>query len=296
MDFLQLKYFQLVAKYQHLTKAAQALNISQPALSKMISKLENDLGYELFERKGRKIALNKLGEAYLHTVENVFAELKNGEHALAILAEKQSQLITMAVTIPTILPELLGAFLEKHPKARFRQFQASSDHMKKQLESGEIDVGISTTPIIGDEIEWLPVLEEELMLTVPLNHPLADRGSIRLIEVKDDPFIVMPNGFDFRRMTDAFCAEAGFSPNYAFEGVETGITQELVEKGLGVAFFPPLVTSKRVYDLQTAKLSIIEPKCSRSVGLVWHKRRSCPQIVQDFIAYTIQYLEGKRKS
>jgi DNA-binding transcriptional LysR family regulator len=107
IDLLQLRYFQIVAKHQHLTKAAEALNITQPALSKMIAKLENNLGYELFDRKGRQIQLNKLGESYLRTVEHVFLYLKEGEKELAYLAEKQNNLISISVTIPSILPELL---------------------------------------------------------------------------------------------------------------------------------------------------------------------------------------------
>lgn len=79
MDLLQMRYFQEVAKHQHLTKAAHALNVSQPALSKTISKLEQRLGYELFNRSGRKIQLNPLGEAYLQVVENVFGKSKKAK-------------------------------------------------------------------------------------------------------------------------------------------------------------------------------------------------------------------------
>lgn len=291
MDLLQLKYFQEVAKHQHLTKAAQELNVSQPALSKMISKLEQRLGYQLFDRTGRQIRLNKLGESYLKIVENVFLELQKGEKELAFLTEKQNDLVSIAVTIPTILPRLLGGFLDDHPKARFRQYQAFAERMKTQLETGEIDVGISTLPIEGENIEWYPIIEEEIMLAVPLSHPLAERKSIFLNEVENDPFIVMPPGYGFRQMTENFCAEAGFYPDFAFEGDETGVTYELVEKGLGVAFSPSLIRSQRLSSLKLAELIIAEPKCRRSVGLVWHKNRPQTKTVQEFIAYTINFLE-----
>lgn len=296
MDLLQLKYFQEVAKHQHLTKAAQELNISQPALSKMISKLEQRLGYQLFDRTGRQIRLNRLGESYLKIVENVFSELQKGEKELAFLTEKQNELISVAVTIPTILPQLLGGFLENHPKARFRQYQAFADRMKFQLETGEIDVGISTFPIEGDNIEWYPIIEEEILLAVPLSHPLAGQKSIRLNEVENDPFIVMPPGYGFRQMTENFCAEAGFYPDFAFEGDETGVTYELVEKGLGIAFSPSLIRSPRLSNLNLAELSIVEPKCTRSVGLVWHVERAQTKTVQEFIAYTITFLEQAKIS
>lgn len=296
MDLLQLKYFQEVAKHQHLTKAAKELNVSQPALSKMISKLEQRLGYQLFDRTGRQIQLNSLGEAYLKIVENIFFELKKGEKELAFLTEKQKDLVTVAVTIPPILPQLLGGFLKQHPKARFRQYQAFADRMKTQLETGEIDVGISTFPIEGDNIEWFPVIEEEMLLAVPLSHPLAEQKSIYLNEVENDPFIVLPPGYGFRKMTESFCAKAGFYPDFAFEGDEASVTYELVEKGLGIAFSPSFIRSQRLSSLNLAELKIIEPKCMRSVGLVWHKERTQTKTVREFIAYTIEFLEKAKTS
>ena len=295
MDFLQLKYFQEVAKHQHLTKAAQALNVSQPALSKTISKLEMRLGYQLFDRTGRQIRLNSLGQAYLKTVDTIFLELQKSEKELAFLTEKQNRLISVAVTIPTILPELLGGFLKTNPQAQFRQYQAFAQRMQSQLESGEIDVGISTFPIQGENIEWHPIIEEEILLAVPLTHPLALRKSIELTEARNDPFIVMPPGYGFRDLTENFCAQAGFYPDFAFEGDETGITYELVEKGLGIAFSPSLIRSKRISSLQLTELKISEPKCTRLVGLVWHKERNQTDTVKEFIAYTIAFLEEQKK-
>ena len=295
MDLLQLKYFQEVAKHEHLTKASQKLNVSQPALSKMIAKLEQSLGYQLFDRTGRQIRLNKFGKAYLQTVENIFQELNKGDKELAYLADKQKELISVAVTIPLILPELLGGFLEKYPKTRFRQYHAFSERMRNQLETGVIDVGIATVPFEDDDIEWYPVFQEEILLAVPLSHPLAERKSIYLKEVENDPFIVMPAGYGFRDMTESFCASAGFYPNFAFEGDETGVTFELVEKGLGIAFSPTVIKSQRVASLNIAELHVIEPKCYRSVGLVWHKNRSQTEVVKEFIAYTIDFLENSKK-
>lgn len=296
MDLLQLKYFQVVAKLQHLTKSAEALHISQPALSKMISTLEKSLGYELFDRKGRQIKLNRLGEAYLATVEKVFNELNEGERNLAYLAERQNNRLSIAVTIPNILPELLGTFLELHPDARFRQYHASTEKIKQQILSGEVDVGISTFPVHGPDLEWQPVLEEEILLSVPLKHRLAARKEISLIEVKDDPFIVPAQGYSFRDMTVSFCAQAGFYPNFAFEGDETGITLELVEKGLGIAFFPQIMTSRRMINMAFAKLRIADPVCRRTVGLVWHKKRDYSKMAKDFIEHTTVFLKCKEEA
>ncbi|MBP1914183.1 DNA-binding transcriptional LysR family regulator [Lederbergia galactosidilyticus] len=295
IDLLQLKYFQVVAKHQHLTRAATELNITQPALSKMIAKLEKVLGYQLFDRRGRQIQLNSLGEAYLRTVENVFLELKMGEAELAYLADHQNKVLSISVTIPSLLPDLLGDFLVRYPGTRFRQHQASFEKMVQQLEAGEIDLGISTKPVAKENIEWIPILEEEILLTVPLSHPLANRKAVYLKEVEKDPFVVMPTGYDFRTMTEHFCHLAGFSPDFAFEGDETGITQELVERGLGVAFYPTVLINDRVRKMKTAKLKIIEPRCTRTVGLIRAKNRKQTNITMKFSQFVIEYLKNRQK-
>jgi len=291
IDILQLRYFQVTAKHEHLTRAAAELNISQPALSKMIAKLEENIGYELFDRIGRNIKLNKFGDSYLRTVENIFLMLQEGELELDQLAGKQSNILSISVTIPTILPELLGEFIELQPEARFRQRQVMPSQIKRQIETGEIDLCISTQPVFGNDIEWMPLIEEEIQLAVPLSHPLAKYNEIQLKELVNEPFIVMPKGYQFREMTELYCMKAGFYPKIAFEGEETGVTYQLVEHGLGIAFYPNSLSAKRIRHLKIAKLKIVEPSCTRTVGLVWNKKRIQSPMLEHFIQFTAQYLK-----
>ncbi|MGX9135451.1 LysR family transcriptional regulator [Rummeliibacillus sp. JY-2-4R] len=292
---MQLRYFQVTAKHEHLTRAADELNISQPALSKMISKLEENLGYELFDRVGRNIKLNNFGESYLGTVEKIFLSLQEGEAELDQLAGKENNIISIAVTIPTILPELLGEFNKMHPEARFKQRQVIPSHIKKLIETGEIDLCISTQPVFGDDIMWLPLIEEEIQMAVPLTHSLANKKEISLKQLCDEPFIVMPKGYQFREMTELFCMKAGFYPKIMFEGEETGITYQLVEQGIGIAFYPTILSAERIQKINMAKLKIVEPKCSRTVGLVWNKNRIQSKMLEHFIQFTETFLRNRYK-
>lgn len=288
MDLLQLKYFRIVAKYEHLSRAAEELRIAQPSLSQTISRLEKDLGYKLFTRIGRKIKLNDNGKAYLKRVNNVFLELDEGIREMEDLNRHNNDKISIAVTIPSILPDLIVGFKNLYPQVRFRQYQSASARMIKQLESAEIDVGISTVEIISEDLQWIPLLHEELLLTVPPGHHLADRKSIRLSEVESEPFIAMPAGHGFRDITEGFCKEAGFTPFTAFEGDEAGITQKLVARGLGVAFFPS-ITSFDPSHSDTVKLRIEEPYCYRTIGLLMNKKHYVTSTVQDFIDFVIDH-------
>jgi DNA-binding transcriptional LysR family regulator len=291
MEFLQLQYFQTVARLEHMTKAAEQLRIAQPSLSKTIARLESDLGVPLFDRQGRQLKLNSYGRAFLARVDRAFMELNEGKRELQDLAGLDRGLVTLAVSIPRILPELLGSFLKEYPQVHFRQRFESTSSMKRLLDSGDIDFCISSVPIEGPELEWKPLLTEEVFLLVPSEHPLSRRESIRLLEVKDEPFIGMNAGVGFRELTDAFCRDAGFQPNIAFEGDDPDIIGGLVEQGLGIAFIPAL-SMNRVSRPQLKRLRITNPTCQRTIGLGRSNRRYVSLAAQRFQAHVMEYFSG----
>ena len=288
MELLQLRYFQKVAHMEHMTKAAEQLQIAQPSLSKTISRLEEELGVELFDREHRKISLNAAGRIFLNRVERTFAELNEGQRELNQFIDQNQRSITLAVTIPRVLPALLGSFLSKYPDVRFQQFLKSVSSMKNLLVEGELDYCISSVPIEGEEIRWEPLITEEIFLIVPPNHRFAERKSIRLEEVKDEAFISMNTGFGFRSLTDQFCQEAGFVQNIAFEGDEPTVISDLVRQGLGVAFVSELSWVPKSGEFPH-KLRIDEPSCQRTIGLAWSEKRYFTPIAKQFRQFVLEY-------
>ncbi len=292
MELLQLKYFQTVAGLEHMTKAAEELQIAQPSLSKTISRLEEDLGVPLFDRKNRQLRLNEYGKLFLDRVNRIFLELNEGKREIAERSEQGQSQITLAVSIPRVLPELLSSFLKQYPDIKFQQVLKSTTSMKSQLEKAEIDFCISSVPIEGTDIVWEPLMTEEIYLIVPPEHRLSRREEIVLSEVKNDPFISMNTGFGFRNLTDAFCHEAGFIPNIAFEGDEPGVIGDLVRQGLGIAFIPEISWIHHTNPFPN-KLRIIEPKCQRTIGLGWSKRRYLSDAAQQFRQYVTDYFSKR---
>lgn len=130
---------------EHLTQAAHQLSIAQPSLSQTIAHLEKELGVPLFDRQGRQIRLNHFGRALLRHVEHIFGELEDAKHEIADLAGMEHGRIALAIVIPQILPDLLGAFRADHPHITFHLFhQHSSQAVQQQLEQGEIDLCITS--------------------------------------------------------------------------------------------------------------------------------------------------------
>src|SRR5579875_959834 len=122
MDLLQLRYFQTVARHEHMTQAAQKLYISQSSLSKTIAHLERELGVTLFDRQGRQIRLNQYGKVFLRRVEQAFAALEDGRRELVDLIEQERERVVLASMSVYLLPGLLQAFREHHPGISIRLF------------------------------------------------------------------------------------------------------------------------------------------------------------------------------
>jgi DNA-binding transcriptional LysR family regulator len=288
MNLLQLEYFQTVARLEHMTKAAQELNVSQPSLSNTMARLEESLGVPLFVRQGRQIRLTSFGKQFLQRVNMAFFELEKGKREMEEMAAGDKGIISLAVTLPSALPFLLKEFLEIYPQAKFIQNQAFSEkEIISQLENQVIDVCISTFPIISPNIEWFPLVDDEIMLSVPHGHRLANRESIALSEVADEPFISITSEYYFRELTEKFCKQSGFEPNIVFEIAEAGVIQSLVELNLGLTFTPFSIS--KFSQLRSIQLHINEPVCKRTIGLAWHKGHFISRSVAQFIQFCKEF-------
>lgn len=288
MDLLQLHAFRTVARLDHVTRAAEELRVAQPALSKTIARLEAELGVPLFDRRGRRVALNTGGRAFLRHVERVFIAMEDGRQELADLAGLARGTVTVAATTLRLLPDLLGAFRNRDPGVTFRLSQASTTEMQERLGSGEIDLCLASAPIAGPAIHSVALFTEDILLAVPPRHRLARRGRIALGEVAAEPFISPKRGYWSRDLTDDACRQAGFTPDIICEGDEPGALRSLVAAGLGVAFLP--TSARRASaEPEVAWLHITEPVCQRTVSLVWREDRYLSAAAHRFRQFAVEY-------
>jgi DNA-binding transcriptional LysR family regulator len=290
MELTQLKYFQTVAKYEHMSRAAAELHIAQPSLSKAISQLEQSLGACLFERQGRQIKLNKFGRVFKSHVDRILLEFEDSKRELSDMMRNQNSRVTVASNNLPAFPKLLKGFLELYPDIAFRHILGSTAKMKQQLENGKVDLCISSPPIEGPFIECKPLFTEEIFLIVPKGHKFAGRGSINLIEAANEPFISLREGFGMRDLTEKFCGQAGFTPNIVFEIDSVTKLVELVNIGFGVALHP-IPRFNEIPELCPIPLQIKEPNCSRTTGISFIQNRYLPQTARQFKDYIIDYFE-----
>lgn len=296
MEWQQLEYFQTVAKLQHFTRAAEALFISQPALSRSIARLEKELGVPLFERRGRTVQLNRYGDIFLGKVNKAIQTVEEGKREIEHEIQPDHGNIALAFlhTLGSnLVPDLLSSFRERHPDVSFQLFQNTTNRLWEQLYAGDVDLALAS-PSFGDagHTVWRQLFSEELFAVVPYNHRLAERREIDLNEMADEPFIGLRSGLGITSLTDELCREAGFSPKKAFEGEEVGTVAGLVSAGLGVGLIPDIVglDSRRL-----VKIHVRKPVCRRRIGVAWNEERYLSPVAKQFRTFVMDYFSSGEK-
>jgi len=266
----RLRQFIAVGQQEHLTRAAEALGMPQPTLSRSMARLEEDLAVPLFSRPGRTIRLTRHGRLLLDAAERAVANLLGPLDRLAAEADPARGRVALAFlhTLGTdAVPRLLRDFHAEYPEVRFTLVQGSADMLLARLLAGEVDVCL-TAPLPDEPGVAVRALDEQRIdLFVPAGHRLGGRGAIRLAEASGEDFVCMEPGYGLRVVTDELCRAAGFAPRIAFEGEEVATASGLVGAGLGVALLP--ATPALLADPAIAGVRITAPKAVRTVGLAW---------------------------
>ena len=278
----RLRHFVAVARMEHVTRAAQELGVPQPTLSRSIARLEADLGLQLFVRTGRVLRLTGHGRLLLGHAERALAELETALRALAGEASPDSGRVAFGF-LHTLggatVPQLLREFRADHPGVRFELVQRGHDGLLELLRSGAVDLCL-TSPLPEEPgLVASALAEQPLRLVVPPEHPFAGRRRLRLAEAAREQFVGLERGYGLRTTTDAWCREAGFAPQLAFEGEEIDTVRGLVAAGLGVALLPPDPTGG---GQGVVELEVVEPRTSRTLGLVWRREAEGAPAVRAF--------------
>lgn len=298
LNWNQLEYFITLAEIQNYTKAASVLNITQPALSRSINNLEQSLGIPLFQKKGRGVELNFYGHIFLQHLLIARDEIYAGEREIrSLISPKQGHirigsLYTLAINL---LPSLLLSFKEDNPNVTFTLQQHPTNVLLKALRNDEIDICFCTDFKEDGEIKEFNksvISIEPLYMLVPVNHPLADKASVNLIEFKDDPFIFFSDLTLFRDSAIQMMKNAGFTPNILYECNEDMAVVGFVSAGLGVALIPP------VFGLDQTKckpLCVNDTSAYRTLCMVWKRDSEKIPIVNRFRNYIMNWLPEHRE-
>jgi DNA-binding transcriptional LysR family regulator len=235
-----------------MTRAAESLGVSQPALSAMLRKLESEVGSPLLHRTGRGVELTEAGRVFLVFADEAVLAADAGVKSVRELAGLETGSIRVgggATATDYLLPRVVGLVRKKHPALRFYVREAGSSAVAASVLSGELDLGIVTLPIKlpgGGDLLTIPLVADELRLLVPPGHRLADaksvgaekrngsRPSFRWKDLAGEPFVAFEAGSAVRTVIDHAAASAGVSLNVVMELRSIESIKKMVAAGIGM--------------------------------------------------------------
>ncbi|MBR1779914.1 MAG: LysR family transcriptional regulator [Oscillospiraceae bacterium] len=239
MELNQLYCFLKVAQLEHMTRAAEQLHITQPALSKNIARLEEDLGVQLFDRQGKNIFLNEYGQVALRYTKQVLYALEDLRAELDEMARAQAGHIRVGSAFPAQEPNFLlsaiRSFALDRPDMKISLFQHAARDLPALLEEREIDVGVTASPIHNPGILWHQLFCERMGIILSADHPLAQHESLSLLDLQMERFYCNNSNSDVHDLTLRFCHQAGFEPTIHFEGDFPSFIGEAISLGYGVS-------------------------------------------------------------
>ncbi|ADU30487.1 LysR family transcriptional regulator [Evansella cellulosilytica] len=277
MEFRQIKYFIEVADREHVTDAAYALHVAQSAVSRQIFNLEKELGVDLFIRDGRSVKLTPIGKLFLERVKHAMNLMEDAKKEVLDYLEPEKG--TVRIAFPSslaayTLPRAIYAFRQLYPEAQFHLKQALYNELVDSVRKGYFNLAL-IAPIVKEErnIDTKVLFHENVVALLPANHPMAYYKTIDLLDLIDDPFVLLPEGFTYRKIVLDACQEIGFEPKIAFEGDDVDALKGLVSAGLGVTLMPEMTLMDSI-PKSTVKIPLRKPNLKRSVGIITPKDRS----------------------
>ncbi|MBT0772021.1 LysR family transcriptional regulator [Kineosporia sp. J2-2] len=291
MELEVLRAFQAVAGGETVTDVAGDARMTQPALSRALARLEQEVGAQLLHRVGRVLRPTPAGQVFKQHVDSLLDSYDRGRRAVAEMVDPDAGTVSLAFlhTLGTwLVPRLLNGFRQTYPQARFELQQAGENGLSACLLDATADLIITSKDPGHPLITWRRLLVEPLWLAVPARHRLARRRRVRLAEVPGEQFIVLKPGYGLRSITENLCHQAGFAPHIGFEGEEVETLRGLVAAGLGVSLIPSPPDVALQGNLPIRYLEMTDVRASRDIGIAWLTSRTLPPAPQRFIDHALE--------
>ncbi len=261
-DF-RLKVFDTVAKRLNFTKAANELNITQPAVTKHIKEIELNLNIKLFERNGTKIKLTKAGEILLKYTEEIFSVYQKMEFEIGQLQEKQKgtlRLGTSTTIAQYVLPPILAEFRKRFPEIQLSLVIQNSERIEELLGNHKIDVGLIEAQIKNRTFHYFPFMKDEIVLVSRQNHSIFTKNNIKLDDLKNIPLVFREPGSGTLETIDLALKSKNIKLNELNIEIQLGSTESIKSYVLHSDALAFLSIQSILQELKNQTLTIIDIK------------------------------------
>jgi DNA-binding transcriptional LysR family regulator len=284
MELRQLEYFQMVSRLNNITRAAEQLHVAQPSITIAIKKLEDELGVLLFDRSQKQLTLTVEGRIFLQRVESILRDLQD-----AVLEMHDYQQIhkgTIKIGIPPMIvsylfPQIFSNFQTLYPQITLSIIEEGSLSIRKLLETGAIDLGIMIVSPSPPLLETMPMTKGEILVCLPLSHPLGNLSTVPFDRLRDQSFILLKEDAYHRQVVLAECRKHQFTPHIILSSSQIQTICGLVEKGVGISFLLDVIARK---NDKIISVPLADP-LTIDIGLAWKKDKYLSKASQAFIKF-----------
>ncbi|KQL35751.1 MULTISPECIES: LysR family transcriptional regulator [Bacillaceae] len=292
MELRQLRYFIEVAEREHISEAAINLHVAQSAVSRQIANLEEELGVELFERVGRNVKLTPIGKIFMQ--HSIFA-LQAIDHAKKQIDEYLNpEKGVIKIGFPTslaghLLPTVISAFKKEHPNVAFHLRQGSYNYLIDAVKNRELNLAfLGPLPPKDELINSTILFTEDFSVLLPSHHPFANKNRIPLIDLRNENFVLFPEGYVLNKLVVEACNSVGFTPKVTSEGEDMDAIKGLVAAGIGVSLLPDSTFTDSTPRF-TTKIPIDSPAIRRTVGILSPASRELSPSEKVFHHFVIRF-------
>lgn len=268
MELRQLRAFVAVARHLSFTRAAEELNIAQPAVSMSLRKLEDELELTLLHRQDKRVALTAEGEVLLRHAERLLAQQQTAQAEMAELRGLRRG--EVRIGIPPMMssyyfPQVIRDFHTRYPDLRLSVNGEGAARIQRMIVRGEIDIGVIAGTHIPEGLAGERFLREEIVACVPAGHRLADRTAVRLDEFLREPLVLFKEGYTMRELIDEHLRTLSITPQVVFETNLFSLVRSLIKEGMGLSTFLRMVVSG---DPELAAISF-DPPLHLDLHIAW---------------------------
>ena len=296
MELRDLRYFCLTAELEHVSKAAEKLGVSQPFLTKIITRLENELGTQLFDNVGRHISLNRYGEVFYAHAKKVLAEVDGMLEEMDELLERQQRSVTLVSDSSGYTPELMFAYKRAFPDNLLSITYEVRGVIFDALATGRADFALTTPPIGPEEsrqIETVIVYSDSACVLLPPGSPLHGKGPLTLDELRGLPLVTSPRGAGVRNNLEIQFAKYAYEPNIVCESIDMELLIRAAMNGLGFAFMPHLLTKDPRYAPFCEELNVLGS--TGKIGLSCLKVNADSPVTSHFREFVVSFFADYQK-
>ncbi len=286
MDFGQLEAFVEVASHRSFSRAAEALQLTQPSITARIQALERELGEGLFDRGGRSVRLTDAGAVFLPYAERLLQALQEARDSVEEVQSLQAGSLRLgsALTISTyVLPRLLRSFHSLYPGVEVIVRTGRSEQVLAMLLNDEVQVGLVRS-LIHPEVVTVDLYADEVILVTNPEHPFAASRRARMEEVAAQSVILFDRGSGYYGLINSFFRQAGVVPNVAMELDSMEATKRMVEEGLGIALLPRVCLERELKMGVLVEVVVSDmASLSRQIALIYRKSRKRTRTLEAFL-------------